>query len=397
MKKTTNPILNTLGSYGLCVFLLAALFLVTFLGTIGSERIGMYPAIKMYFESYYFIETVGPISVPLPGAVSLMGLLGINLALGGFVRMRKNKRTLGILVVHVGIACLLVAGMVRMFTATESNVMLYEGSQTNCAVSDDFWEVAVIDLQGDIASNEWATPHTAFQGLTGDNACIVSEAGLPFDLHLQHFVPNASVTPSAPSLKSDFPVVDGYMVQEHKLNRDDSRDTPALFAKILPKGSPAGTDGPLAILYSMERAPFVIDWEGRPYSIALRRERYPLPFDLRMVKFTKSDHPGMSMAAGFSSDVVTVTDGVETPVHIKMNEPLRSGGLVFYQSSWGPQGGRPGAPVFSVLSVVQNPSDRWPEYSTWIITLGLAIVYVQRLMGYLSKQAKRRSNEKGVS
>ncbi len=397
MKKTTNPILNTLGSYGLCVFLLAALFLVTFLGTIGQDRIGMYPAIKMYFESFYFIEKVGPISVPLPGAISLMGLLGVNLALGGFVRMRKNKRTLGILIVHVGMACLLVAGMVRMITATESNVMLYEGSQTNCAVSYDHLEVAVMDLQGDPTSNEWAARHAAFDGLTGDNVCIVSEEGLPFDLHLQHFVPNASVTPSTPGLKSDFPVVDGYVVQEHKLNRDESRDTPALFAKILPKGSPVGTDGPLAILYSRERAPFVIDWEGRPYSISLRLERYPLPFDVRLVKFTKSDHPGMSMDADFSSDILTVKDGVETPVHIRMNEPLRSGGLAFYQSSWGPQGGRPGDPVFSVLSVVQNPSDRWPEFSTWIITLGLAIVYVQRLMGYLSKQAKRRSNEQGVS
>lgn len=397
MKKTTNPILNVLGSYNLCVFLLAGLFLTTYLGTVGSARIGLYAAGKMYFESFYFIEKVGPISVPLPGAVGLMILLAVNLFFGGFVRIRKNKRTVGILIVHFGIAGLMGSGLVRMVTATESHVTLYEQEQANVAVSYNKWEVAVVEVQGDSSKNEWAAPDSAISAMTGDSVRVISGDGLPFDVHLQHFVPNARVMPKGPNWSTDFPVVDGYAVQKNTPSKEASRNTAAIFASVVPKGASIGTDGAMGILYSQDRAPYVIDWEGKVFSIQLRRERYPLPFQVELVKFTKSDHPGMSMAAGFSSDILTIEDGEETPVHIKMNEPLRDSGLVFYQSSWGPEGAPPGTPLFSTLSVVENPSDKWPEFFTWVITFGMAIAFLQRLMAYLSKQAQRRSSEQGNS
>ena len=42
-----------------------------------------------------------------------------------------------------------------------------------------------------------------------------------------------------------------------------------------------------------------------------------------------------------------------------MNEPLRDGGLVLYQASWGPVGrAGPATPLFSTFAVVRNPADQ---------------------------------------
>jgi hypothetical protein len=173
-------------------------------------------------------------------------------------------------------------------------------------------------------------------------------------------------------------------------------------------------------------------------------------------------------------------DEREERVRIQMNEPLRSEGLVLFQSSWGPQDAGPagpctldvagsralmfghmiregravrlsnpsgdwgtyeehtpgsvevrhvsaattfyardvtrdgfrlslragGAPVpilsagsghileeeaYSVFSVVRNLSDKWPEYSMWVITVGLLMAFVRKFLGFARAQANRRA------
>jgi len=67
--------------------------------------------------------------------------------------------------------------------------------------------------------------------------------------------------------------------------------------------------------------------------------------------------------------------------------------LVLFQSSFGSQAGG----TYSVFSVVDNVSDKWPEYSLWVVTLGMLLTFVRSLLKTIDKQSKARARAAGVS
>ncbi len=98
--KTKTPldrVLDFFGSYGLACMVLMFLFLLTFLGTIEQGTRGLYEVQKVYFESWFLVHWFfDKMPVPLPGGLLLMILLSTNLIVGGLVRVRKSKGTLGV-------------------------------------------------------------------------------------------------------------------------------------------------------------------------------------------------------------------------------------------------------------------------------------------------------------
>ena len=78
---------------------------------------------------------------------------------------------------------------------------------------------------------------------------------------------------------------------------------------------------------------------------------------------------------------------------IEMNEPLRHGGLVLFQASWGPGDAKPGDPLFSTFAVVRNPSDAWPVYACIVLAIGLTLTFGEKLVRYIRAQALKRSVE----
>ncbi|MCA9002192.1 MAG: cytochrome c biogenesis protein ResB, partial [Planctomycetes bacterium] len=255
----------------------------------------------------------------------------------------------------------------------------------------DRWELAVVDVAGDPTNNEWYVGNDLLHTLTGDAVCVLSGEGLPFDVHAHDFVPNGRVMQKGPMWNTDYPVIDGYAVMEQPLAGEGGANAAALFVNVVPKGAAVGSQGTQGILYARSNLPMVVQWEGRPYTIDIRNERYALPFVVEQVKFTKEEHPRTRIASKFASDVLRIEGDSKTPVHISMNEPLRENGLVMFQSGWGPQNARPGSPLFSTFAVVKNPSDKWPEYSCWVIAAGMLIAFGQRLTAYLQRQSKQRT------
>jgi len=128
---------------------------------------------------------------------------------------------------------------------------------------------------------------------------------------------------------------------------------------------------------------------GKSYGIQLRKQHYPMPFTVRLDKFTKEDHPRLDMAKVFSSDVTVTEANSSRAVKISMNEPLRAEGLVLYQSSYGPQNARPGTRMFSVLSVVSNPSDQWPLYSCLVIAAGMLLHFTRKLVRHVRLEGSK--------
>jgi hypothetical protein len=232
--------------------------------------------------------------------------------------------------------------------------------------------------------SEYRVPQEDFLDAAAGAPVTLSAAGLPFALELEHFMANSTPLPKGPMFDVDVPVVDGFFLSERKKDAEAERNIAGLYATVVADGQRQ-----TGILWGAMAGPWTFSTPAGRFAVDLRKERYPMPFTVVLRDFTKEDHPGLDMPKAFSSDVTVIEDGSARPVRIEMNQPLRDGGLVLYQASWGPAGSPPGTPLFSTLSVVRNPADQWPLYSCIVIAAGLLLHFSRKLARYVRVEARK--------
>ena len=377
---------DVLSSLGLSCILLIFLALLTWLGTLEQVNTGLFDVQRRYFESVYVIHHVGPVGIPLPGAMLVMGVLFVNLVLGGIVRIRKGAATAGIIVTHVGILMLLAAGYVKAYHSVDGHTTLFEGQASNTFDSYHRWEVAILEQLDDGRLREVVAPQELFDGNRGLAPAKLAAADLPFRLELWYYTPNARVLPKGPMVGATLPVIDGFFINPLPLAKENEQNVAATCAAVVDTATGARQE---SILYGLGRQPWTVQAGGRTWGIELRREQYEMPFTIVLDDFTKEDYPRLNMPKAFSSDVTVVEDGGKRPVKISMNEPLRQEGLVLYQASWGPSNARPGDPLFSTLAVVRNPADQYPLYACIVIAIGLVMHFSRKLAMHIRSQAQK--------
>lgn len=386
MARVVRAFVGALSSLKLSCVLLMLLGLLTWLGTLEQVHLGLYEVQKKYFESFVLVHHAGPVPIPLPGAYLVMALLFVNLLVGGIVRLRRHNGTLGVLVVHLGIALLFVAGFVKMHHSQEGHVTLFEGQKASTFQSYHRWEIAILETLGNGDVREHLVPEERFLDARGEQRVTLSSSELPFELEISHVLTNAMPQkPRANGPMSDVaaPVVDGAFLAEQPPEKESERNIAGAHAVVVAKSGAREE----ALLWGAAATPHAFTVDGRTFGIELRHERYPMPFELELERFTKEDHPRIDMPKSFSSDVEVTEGGTTREMTISMNEPLRSGGLVLYQASWGPAGAAPGARLFSTFAVVRNPSDRWPLYACVVIAAGLLLHFSRKLMRVLRSEA----------
>ena len=385
MQRFLDGFARVLSSLGLSCVLLILLALLTWLGTLEQTQTGLFEVQRKYFESIWLVHHAGPVPIPLPGATLVMGVLFVNLILGGLVRMRKGAATIGVLITHVGILMLVVAGFVKQHYSEDGHLTLYEGESANTFQSYHRWEVAVLEPLDSGQVRETVAPEETFVHATTANPVRLHAAQLPFELELRYFQPNSNVFPKGPMVQAALPVIDGYVLNAQPKEPENERNMAGAYATVVDS---KGTRRE-AILWGAAREPWTVEVDGRRFGIELRREQYVMPFTIEMDDFVKEDHPRINMPKAFSSDV-TVLEGDSTrQVKIQMNEPLRSEGLVLYQSSWGPSNARPGDRLFSTLAVVRNPADQYPLYACIVIAIGMVTHFSRKLAKHIRSEAKK--------
>jgi len=379
--------LRLLSSVGLALTLILLLALLTWLGTLAQVEHGLYEVQRRYFESWFVLERVAGLPLPLPGGQTVMGLLFLNLLVGGLWRLRGRKGRLGILVTHAGIAGLLVAGFVKLSFAQDGHITFTEGGSADAFESYLRWELVVARDLGDGTRREWLVPEEDFLDAMPGAPVTLGAPELPFQLQVQQVMRHCMRLPKGPMFEVDVPVVDGWFLSEEPRLTEAEAEVAGAYLSVVDLSE--GVRRP-CLLWGRDRAPTTLRMAGADWSLSLRKERYPLPFTIVLDDFTKQDHPRTGMPRSFSSDVTVVEGGVERPVRIEMNQPLRSSGLVLYQASWGPQGAPPGTPLFSTLAVVRNPSDSWPLLCCLVIAAGLLLHFGARLARWVGREAATR-------
>jgi hypothetical protein len=426
-KSSVGPgrwLLQALGSMRLAVVLLVLLGLLTWLGTLAQIEDGLWKAQKKYFESWFLIADLElgwwgkplfggdsgkglVLRIPLPGAYPVMALLFVNLLVGGLMRLKWSMRNLGVLIVHVGIALLLVAGFVKMELSYAGGLALYEQPPDGAGVSSRLYEsstfvsfhdyeLALLKDNGDSIEERVVAEEDL---LAAKNGRVTLRADdLPFVVQVHHWMERCDPLPKGPMVKTLAPVLEdaqgGVFLREQKPLPERGQNIAGCYVDVIAKD---GTRHK-GIVYGAElrpfekrRFPFTFEVDGQRWGLDLRRVVYDLPFHVRLKSFVKKDHPGTLTAADYRS-FVTIPEEGDREVQIYMNTPLRKDGFVMYQTSWGPQiNGRPngGPPWFSVFEIAENPSDKWPEYSCWVIALGLLLHFSMKLGKFLGSSTRR--------
>lgn len=382
-----NPILkkliDVLSSYGLACALLLCMFFLTLFGTLYQVDHGLYEAKDKFFASWFLWTGAGGLSWPyFPGGLTCMGLLSVNMFLGGFVRLRITQRNFGVVIIHMGVAFMLLAGLVKLSMAEEGKLTLAEGQKSNYFDSYYLWEVAIWDLDGGPNQTEYVIQDKYFSDLEGDDSRRFKMDGLPFELELSGFLPDCRVLPKGPNWQASGPVVDGFGLLAGRSGSQDESYLAGMHARAMADGKVQS-----GILWGMQFEPWTVQAGGKRWAVDMRHERYEMPFTIRLERFEKEDYPGITMAKAYRSTVTKYEDNSEERILIQMNEPLRKDNLILFQSSFGNQGGA----TYSTFSVVRNISDKWPEYSLYVITLGMMMTFILKLTKFIRREAKHRS------
>ena len=410
-----EQLLRALGSMRLAVVLLVVLGLLTWLGTLAQVGRSLFDVQREYFESWFvwaklpiaihrWVPFDRPLVIPLPGAYPVMALLFLNLLVGGFLRMRWNLRFAGILITHVGIALLLVAGFVKMHYSYSGNLALFEAAadgrpmgdrvtQASTFVSYNDYELAL--LRDGEPIEERVVPEAALLGARGTGVVTLRADGLPFRIEVRHWFDNCDVMRKGPMFTPPVPVVGGLFLAGLDPTDKRERDVAGCYVRVIPdQGEPIDgiITGEESRPLTAHRFPFTFTVQGQRYGLDLRRVIYDLPFAVRLDEFRKNDHPGTDMARDFRSFVTVFEGSSQRQAQIFMNTPLRKDGFVLYQASFGQagMGGSDGAAVpYTVLEVANNPSDKWPEYACWVIFAGMLLHFVTKLARFLDSSTRK--------
>ncbi len=121
--------------------------------------------------------------------------------------------------------------------------------------------------------------------------------------------------------------------------------------------------------------------------VALREERQYLPYTIKLLHATHKVYAGSDIPKDFRSRVQ-----IDNPVskenretEISMNDPLRYGGLAFYQYQM-TKDEFDRAPGQSVLQVVHNPSWLVPYIGCLVVAAGMLWQFLHHLVGFISKR-----------
>jgi hypothetical protein len=357
---------------------------LVFIGTLAQVDLGLYKAQEEIFRS--FVIFWGPKGadwkIPVfPGGYLIGGILLINLVAAHYRRFGFRRDKAGIIITHFGIILLLVGQIGTDLLSRESSLHLRLGEAKPYSESDRRLELAIIDVTDPQTDSVIAIPDSRLA-----TEREIRDAALPFQITVRQFLPNSSLSATAKPGYEKVPATAGVGPQlwyraEPKVTKMDARDVPTGIVEFrTPQGQSLGT----WLISGYLNEPQTVKVGGRTYQVDLRMRRYYHGFNLRLMEFHHDVYKGTDIPKNFSSlvRVQNPRTGEDRQVKIYMNNPLRYGGLTFYQASYDPdnQG--------SILQVVRNPSWLTPYLACILVGGGLLIQFLSHLIPFLKRRLK---------
>lgn len=357
----------------LVFFALMWLMVLVVAGTVAQKYIGLFRAQNIFFSSW--LLWWGP--VPLPGGLSTIGAVFVGLLAKLTLASPWNRRNAGVIITHIGALMLLSGGLVTALFAKEGSMVIYEGGKS--AYFEDYHyrhlTVTETDTQKVMVEFPWAD----FE----DGATLhVAAQNAPFTVSIVKYCRNCAIFPRVDKTGPFKGRARDFDIAPVAQEKEDERNKSAMLFRVT--GADAGQDGVYFSVDFLDVAPVIVAG-GKSYRIALEKRKTPLPFEIELVKFSRSYHPGTTIPSSYRSDVIVRDGAAEWKSQVQMNEPLRYKGYTFFQSSFMDDGQRPA----TVLAVVQNAGRAFPYVSSILMCIGLLIHMSIKLPELLRGRASR--------
>ena len=380
-----------ISGFGLATSLLVILGIQTWLATLEMVDLGLFATLKKYFHWsswYVWPEINGKKVIPMPGGYWVCALLMVNMICGGLIRARKGWKTCGVILAHFSIVFMIAAGGVAQLFEERGVMVLFENERADYAVSLTDPTIEIFEIvDGEPINEVRVVDLSLMNGLSQAGTGRIELPGMPMELELAGWLTNARVMPDLSNRS-----IDGWALRGKEIEKQAEMNAPGCYARVLVDGEPFA--GPIIMAVPPPRSPVseypahVFKVDGRTFAMRMVKKTIAVPYQVELVDARSEYFPNSSRPKLFESDVLRIEDEA-VPVEIKMNEPMRAGGLTFFQRTMGggPQNQR--GPEFSGFEVVSNPADRWPEYSLYMVTLGLLIHFVMKLVMHFRRSTVR--------
>lgn len=380
-------IFRILSGFQLAVVCLSLLFLLTFFGTIEQPWFGLWTTIHKYFdyESLFVIPTRWDgkaIFLPLPGAYWVIVVLSVNMFLGGIIRARKGWKKAGSLLSHFAILFLLVGSAVSSVYKEEGQMRILQGERSDYAQKLFKYDIEVFsyDEEGDreepaIIRSEHIKP------LGAKDTLQASFEKFDFTLQIDKYIPYSKLaldSPASPPPNGE-KVIDGFFLTAvEKDVKTEERNTPGCYVTVKDKdGNPIQQ----LVLWGGNPYPVTFNYEGKRYGVTYLMEVWPMPFMVELHKTFGENHPGTEIPRWFQSNITKIDGPQREEYEIVMNEPARHDGFTLYQAGF--TKAAEGETPSSTFAIVNNPSDKWPEYALWTSAAGLCFHFLYMLFRFI--------------
>ena len=393
---------QSLSSIKLTIFLLSASTLLIFFGTLDQVHYGIYHTQQKYFEHAFVVwqyprqfiygASLQWLQLPMPGGYLLGPLLILNLSVAHFRYFRPSWKKVGIPFIHAGIVILLLGQLWTQVRQIDYFLWLAEGDRGNFVEAFHLDEFVIIDKSDAEKDRVYAWDINA---LSRSNATL-EHADLPFDVDVLWFVRNAAIflrsqaTNPYPQMPFDRGLGaerDYVAIAMPPTYKEGERNITTAVVRLNAAEGPIGTwlvsnifrqTMPLREFFPVQG----FEYQGREFELAIRFKRAYLPAELELLEFRHDRYPGTNIPFNFSSEMrIHETDaGTSRDTLIYMNNPLRYGGLTFYQASFADEDTK------SMLQVVANPA-RWiPYLASTVITIGLVLQFMISLFVHAGRR-----------
>jgi ABC-type transport system involved in cytochrome c biogenesis permease subunit len=306
----------------------------------------------------------------------------------------------GNVLIHLGIALIMVGQFVFGDQQREERIALFEGQRTSAAVQTDIVELAVIDTSLPDKNRIVAFDHPLLEA-SARKGSYLTDKSLPFEMRVERYMVNSNFVPrrSDPKLREEAADLIGLppemaLVESEKSGGAKSEmNIASAYLSIREKqsGKELGRYAVTQFINDpmIRPVPIVskIDSEGRSFDLALRFRRNLKPFSFELKNVVLEQYTGTAIPKDYSS-YVRITDESGATVQegrIWMNSPMRFRGETFYQSSYTSAADSPLGVEQTVLQVVTNAGWLIPYVSCVLVGLGMLAHFSITLTRFASR------------
>ena len=298
------------------------------------------------------------------------------------------RRRAGIVLLHLGIAGLLVNEIYVTMTNTEQQMLIEEGQTQSIAVDIRYVELAVIDRSGE-KDKVISIPGDLLQSMAGTEERI-SNADVPFEIRVDEYFVNSKLDETARETSSDWKG----LAEEYGLvavppvpgTETKKRNFAAAKVELFDKTS-GDSLGKYILSQRVYFADVVetVEVGSQEFWLAMRDREFHKPYKITLKDVQRRNYPGTNRPQWFASefDFIDSTDNTVSSQRIWMNNPMRYAGETFYQQSYIEADGS--FKERTVIQIVKNRGWMIPYVCCMFTVVGLTFQFGKSLLGFLKK------------